>query len=143
MADVAREAFWILDFIVRAFLHILPFLALSVPLAVLLKRSGASKRIERVLRRNPVIAALLTGGVPLAPVMSFWLASPSMDPEILFLSAGSMGWELAIWRLAAAFAISLAGGFITLALERAQCWPRASPAGARALRTPASTFAGS
>jgi hypothetical protein len=51
--------------------------------------------------------------------MSFWLASPSMDPEIFFLSAGSIGWELAIWRLAATFAISLAGGFITLALERA------------------------
>jgi uncharacterized membrane protein YraQ (UPF0718 family) len=142
MTALLREAFWILDFIVRAFLHILPFLALSVPLAVLLKRSGASKRIEGFLRGNPVIsvvaatvigavspfcscgvvpviAALLTGGVPLAPVMSFWLASPSMDPEIFFLSAGAIGWELAIWRLAATFVISLSGGFITLALERA------------------------
>jgi uncharacterized membrane protein YraQ (UPF0718 family) len=142
MTALLREALWILDFIVRAFLHILPFLALSVPLAVLLKRSGASKRIEGFLRGNPVIsvvaataigavspfcscgvvpviAALLTGGVPLAPVMSFWLASPSMDPEIFFLSAGSIGWELATWRLAATFAISLGGGFITLALERA------------------------
>ncbi len=165
MTALLREALWILDFIARAFLHILPFLALSVPLAVLLKRSGASKRIEGFLRGNPVfsvlaatvigavspfcscgvvpvIAALLTGGVPLAPVMSFWLASPSMDPEIFFLSAGSIGWELAIWRLAATFVISLGGGFITLALERAgaigenvlRLAPAAAPA---ASRTPA------
>jgi uncharacterized membrane protein YraQ (UPF0718 family) len=142
MASLVREMLWILDFVGRAFLHILPFLALSVPLAVLLKRSGAAKRIEGTLRRNPVVsvllatligavspfcscgvvpvvAALLTGGVPLAPVMAFWLASPSMDPEIFFLSAGALGWELAVWRLAATFVVSLAGGFITLALQRA------------------------
>jgi hypothetical protein len=42
--DIAvREALWILDFVGRAFLHILPFLAISVPLAVLLKRSGAAQ----------------------------------------------------------------------------------------------------
>ena len=34
-----------------------------------------------------------------APVMAFWLASPSMDPEILLMSAGVVGWELALWRL--------------------------------------------
>lgn len=66
----------------------------------------------------PVIAALLTGGVPLAPVMSFWLASPSMDPEIFFLSVGTLGWELAIWRLGATFAMSLAAGLATMWLER-------------------------
>ena len=141
METLAREALWILDFVGKAFLHILPYLAVSVPLAVILKRSGASRRIEGALRGNPVVAvvlatlvgavspfcscgvvpvvaALLTGGVPLAPVMAFWLASPSMDPEIFFLSAGAVGWDLAIWRLAATFVMSLAGGFITLALER-------------------------
>jgi uncharacterized membrane protein YraQ (UPF0718 family) len=61
----------------------------------------------------PVVAALLIGGVPLAPVMSFWLASPSMDPEIFFLTVSILGWELAIWRLAATLVLSLGGGFIT------------------------------
>jgi len=56
---------------------------------------------------------MLIGGVPLAPVMSFWLASPSMDPEIFFLTVGTLGWELAIWRLAATLILSLGGGFIT------------------------------
>jgi uncharacterized protein len=141
MATVLRETLWVLEFVGKAFLHILPFLALSVPLAVALKRSGVSRKIEAALRGNPVvaillatvvgavspfcscgvvpvIAALLTGGVPLAPVMAFWIASPSMDPEVFFLSAGALGWQLAAWRLGATLAMSLAGGFITLALER-------------------------
>jgi uncharacterized membrane protein YraQ (UPF0718 family) len=45
--------------------------------------------------------------------MSFWIASPSMDPEIFFLSVGMIGWNLAIWRLAATLLLSLAAGFIT------------------------------
>jgi uncharacterized membrane protein YraQ (UPF0718 family) len=61
----------------------------------------------------PVVATLLIGGVPLAPVMSFWIASPSMDPEVFFLSVATIGWELAVWRLAATLLLSLSAGFIT------------------------------
>jgi uncharacterized membrane protein YraQ (UPF0718 family) len=61
----------------------------------------------------PVIASLLISGVPLAPVMSFWIASPSMDPEIFFLSVGMIGWKLAVWRLAATLVLSLGAGLIT------------------------------
>jgi uncharacterized membrane protein YraQ (UPF0718 family) len=64
----------------------------------------------------PVIASLLISGVPLAPVMSFWIASPSMDPEIFFLSVGLIGWELAVWRLAATLILSLSAGLITHAV---------------------------
>ena len=135
------ELAWILAFVAKAFLHILPYLALSLPLAVYLKRAGLAKKIEGTLKGKeavavlvatlvgalspfcscgviPIIAALLTGGAPLAPVMAFWLASPSMDPEIFFLSVGSLGWELAVWRLVATFAMSLGAGYATLALER-------------------------
>jgi uncharacterized membrane protein YraQ (UPF0718 family) len=45
--------------------------------------------------------------------MSFWIASPSMDPEIFFLSVGTIGWELAVWRLAGTLVLSLSAGFIT------------------------------
>jgi uncharacterized membrane protein YraQ (UPF0718 family) len=141
MDFILREAAYVLTFIIKAFIHILPYLAISVPAAVILKRTGISKGIEAKLKGKewlavviatfvgaispfcscgviPIIAALLTGGVPLAPVMSFWLASPSMDPEIFFLSVGTLGWELAVWRLAATFAMSLGAGFITMALVR-------------------------
>jgi uncharacterized membrane protein YraQ (UPF0718 family) len=61
----------------------------------------------------PVIAALLISGVPLAPVMSFWIASPSMDPEAFFLSVSTIGWELAVWRMVATLILSLSAGFVT------------------------------
>ena len=125
------------EFIIDSFLHIWPYLLISIPIAVAVKLSGAAKYINRAFSSKPVvsvllativgafspfcscgvvpvIAALLLGGVPLAPVISFWIASPSMDPEIFFLSTASIGWELSIWRLAATFAISLFAGYFTL-----------------------------
>jgi len=129
-------------FILSSFVHIWPYLLITIPLAVGLKLSGVSKHINKVFTRNPyisillataigaispfcscgvipVIASLLIGGVPLAPVMSFWIASPSMDPEIFFLSAATIGWQLSVWRLVATFVISLSAGLIThLAYKR-------------------------
>jgi len=124
------------DFIIGAFLHIWPYLLVTIPLAVAVQMSGASKHIKRAFQTRPVtaillatavgafspfcscgvipvIASLLISGVPLAPVMAFWIASPSMDPEIFFLSVGMIGWELAVWRLAATLFLSLAAGCIT------------------------------
>ncbi len=124
------------QFIAEAFLHIWPYVIVTIPLAVAVQMSGASKYIKRAFEARPltaivlatvlgafspfcscgvipVIASLLISGVPLAPVMSFWIASPSMDPEIFFLSVGMIGWELAIWRLAATLVLSLGAGFIT------------------------------
>lgn len=126
----------IATFVLESFLHIWPYLLITIPLAVGVQLTGAAKYIKKVLSMNPfmaiilativgafspfcscgvipVIASLLIAGVPLAPVMSFWIASPSMDPEIIFLSASTIGWELTWWRLAATLIISLSAGFIT------------------------------
>jgi len=126
----------IANFMVNAFLHVWPYLLITIPLAVAVQMSGASKYISRAFAARPVVAiflatavgafspfcscgvipvvaTLLIGGVPLAPVMSFWIASPSMDPEVFFLSVATIGWELAVWRLVATFLLSLSAGFIT------------------------------
>lgn len=126
----------IATFILDSFIHIWPYLLISIPLAVVVKLSGASAYIKKALNRRPmvsiflativgafspfcscgvipVITSLLLGGVPLAPVMSFWIASPSMDPEIFFLSVATVGWNLSTWRLIATFVISLSAGYIT------------------------------
>ena len=126
----------IADYIIESFIHTWPYLLVTIPIAVAVKMSGASRYINRAFTARPIIAiflatlvgafsplcscsvipvvaALLIGGVPLAPVMSFWLASPSMDPEIFLLTVSTLGWELAIWRLAATLVMSLGGGFIT------------------------------
>jgi len=129
-------------FMTDAFVHIWPYLVITIPIAVAVNMSGASKHIKRTFDAGPVtaiflatlvgafspfcscgvipvIAALLIGGVPLPPVMAFWVASPSMDPEIFFLSVGTIGLELAIWRLAGTLFLSLGAGFITHALMQA------------------------
>ncbi len=126
----------VVSFITDAFLHIWPYLLITIPLSVLVRVSGASRYISRAFQARPlvaiflatavgafspfcscgvipVIAALLIGGVPLAPVMSFWVASPSMDPEIFFLSVATLGWELAAWRMGVTLVLSLSAGFIT------------------------------
>ena len=126
----------IAEYIAESFIHTWPYLLITIPIAVAVKMSGASKYIERAFRARPIIAiflatfigafsplcscsvipvvaALLLGGVPLGPVMSFWIASPSMDPEIFLLTVSSLGWELAIWRLSATLILSLGSGFIT------------------------------
>jgi len=124
------------NFMVEAYIHAWPYLLVTIPLAVLVNLSGISRFIEKAFSAKPllaillatvvgafspfcscgvipVITALLISGVPLAPVMSFWLASPSMDPEVFFLSVSQLGMDLAVWRLIGTFIMSLAGGYIT------------------------------
>jgi hypothetical protein len=141
MDAVLNELSALAAFVGRNFLRVLPFLLITVPLSVAFKHTGMRDRIRSVINRGPVlavvlatavgalspfcscsviplVAALLGTGVPLAPVMAFWLASPSMDPEILFMSAGIVGWNLALWRLGTTFVLSLGAGLLTMAIER-------------------------
>jgi uncharacterized membrane protein YraQ (UPF0718 family) len=141
MEAVWRELAQLGGFVLRNFWRVLPFLAVTVPLAVVFRHTGISDKIRTVIGKGPllavtiasavgalspfcscgvipVVAGLLASGVPLAPVMSFWLASPSMDPEILFLSAGIVGWDLALWRLGATLVMSFGAGLLTMLLER-------------------------
>ncbi|MBU8910193.1 MAG: permease, partial [Desulfobacterales bacterium] len=136
---MSDEIIKIMNFMIDAFVHIWPYLVVTIPIAVAVNMSGASKYIKRAFDAGPitaiflativgafspfcscgvipVIAALLIGGVPLPPVMAFWIASPSMDPEIFFLSVGTIGWNLAIWRISGTLILSLSAGFITYLL---------------------------
>lgn len=134
----------IVNFMLQALLAVWPYLLITIPLAVAVNLSGASRYIERAFQARPlvavvlaaavgafspfcsctvipVVASLLIGGLPLAPVMAFWIASPSMDPETFFLSVALLGWPLAVWRLAGALLLSLGAGFATHFLTR-QGW---------------------
>jgi uncharacterized membrane protein YraQ (UPF0718 family) len=42
----------------------------------------------------PAIAGLLRAGTPFGPLMAFWIASPSMDPEIFALSTARLSESL-------------------------------------------------
>lgn len=127
---------YILTFVFQSFLHVWPYLLITIPLAVWMNLSDFSSHFKTLMTKSPwvsillatvagafspfcscgvipVISSLLLGGVPLAPVFAFWVASPSMDPEIFFLSVSVLGWKLAIWRLASTFCISLLAGVVT------------------------------
>ncbi len=130
------------SFTLDAFTWILPFLLASVLLAAWLKAAGADKVIGATVSRSPVravvvfaaagafspfcscgvvplIAALLAAGVPLPAVMAFWVASPLMDPEMFVLMWAMLGLEFTLAKTLAAFGLGLAGGFATLAAQRA------------------------
>ncbi|MGE5621289.1 MAG: permease [archaeon] len=131
-----NELFRIIEFIRQSIIHIWPYLLISIPAAVAVRMSGASRYSGKIFEKSPfisillatalgafspfcscsvipVIASLLIGGVPIAPVMSFWLASPSMDPEMFFLSVSVLGWQMAVWRISSAFLMSFMSGLIT------------------------------
>jgi len=141
-ASLPQQALGSAAFVARAVLSVAPFFVLSIVLTAYAKASGAENLIARAFTGRaevmvvfaslmgalspfcscgviPVIAALLATGVPLAPVMTFWLASPLMDPAQFFLTAGVLGMQFAVAKTAAAVGVGLLGGFGVLALHRA------------------------
>ena len=129
-------------FVAGALIGIAPFLVLAVVIAAFASASGADRLIGRAFSGHPartvvlasivgalspfcscgvipLIAAMLRAGVPLAPVMAFWLASPVMDPEMFVLTAAGVGAGFAVAKTAAAVGMGLIGGVAVLALERA------------------------
>ncbi len=135
----ARET---VGFVLRAVAGVAPFLILSVAVAAWAGATGADNLIARAFTGRPaamilagalagalspfcscgvipLIAALLAIGVPLAPVMAFWLASPVMDPTMFLLTAGILGTGFAIGKTLAAIGLGLLGGIAVHLIVRA------------------------
>ncbi|MBD1915469.1 MULTISPECIES: permease [Cyanophyceae] len=116
-----------------------PFLLLSIGIAAYAQASGADNLISKAFQGRiavmipvaslfgavspfcscgviPLIAALLSMGVPVAAVMAFWLSSPLMDPSMFVLTVATLGLKFAIAKTVATVFIGLLGGFGTLAL---------------------------
>lgn len=142
----ATQARASLDFALDALIGTAPFLAASVLIAAYVRATSIDRQIARVFDGSgplvivgaalvgalspfcscgvvPLIAALLRAGVPLAPVMAFWLASPVMDPQMFLLTAAVLGVPFAVAKTIAAVAIGLAGGLVTRGLAGSgQTW---------------------
>jgi len=127
-----------LKFTAWALVGISPFLLFSVAVAAAAHATGSDKLIARIFSGKPltmvaaaalfgslspfcscgvipIVAGLLGAGVPLAPVMAFWISSPLMDPEMFILSAAALGLHFTIAKTITAFSIGLIGGLATLA----------------------------
>lgn len=138
---VPPQAATSLRFTLNSLWEVAPFLLLSIGIAAYAAASGADNLIAKAFQGKlavmipvaavfgafspfcscgviPLIAALLSMGVPVAAVMAFWLASPLMDPSMFVLTVGTLGLPFAIFKTAATVGIGLLGGFGTLALMR-------------------------
>jgi uncharacterized membrane protein YraQ (UPF0718 family) len=143
MAVLAAAAAWnpaalvqTVRFVLVSLLQVAPLVVPGIVLAAWITASGAGGRIAlafngHVLRTVlvasaigavtpvcgvtvlPLMAGLLMAGVPLAPVMAFWLSSPVTDPAMLAATAATLGFGFAAGKTLAAFGLGLLGGIVT------------------------------
>lgn len=64
----------------------------------------------------PLMTGFLAAGVPLAPIMAFWLSSPVTDPAMFTVTWAILGPAFAIGKMVAAFALGVFAGAGTTAL---------------------------
>jgi uncharacterized membrane protein YraQ (UPF0718 family) len=130
------------DFTLGGLASIAPYLLVSIAIAAYLKAAGADRLIAKVFEGRallmvitaslfgaispfcscgviPLIAALLSIGVPLAPVMAFWVSSPLMAPDMFVLTAAELGLGFAVAKTIFAITIGLMAGYGTMAAQRA------------------------
>ena len=128
-------------FAIGAILKTAPYLLLSIGIAAWAGATGADNLVAKAFKGAPIlmiglgalagglspfcscgviplIAALLSMGVPLSAVMAFWLASPIMDPSMFFLTTGVLGLEFAVAKTFAAIGLGLFGGVVVDLMSR-------------------------
>jgi uncharacterized membrane protein YraQ (UPF0718 family) len=128
--------------VANALAGVAPFLAASILIAAWAGAAGADNLIAKAFTGAPammivtaalagglspfcscgvipLIAAFLAMGVPLAPVMAFWLASPLMDPSMFALTTGVLGLEFAVAKTLIALGMGVLGGTVVHMVVRA------------------------
>ena len=136
-AEIKRN----LLFMLKSFGNIAPFFLLSVGVSAWVTVAGYADKIKAVFNKRqglaiggaagvgavvpfcscgviPLIAAMLASGVPLGPVMAFWISSPLMSPEKFVLTAGVLGTDYAFARLITAIVLGAGAGYATYLIGR-------------------------
>ncbi len=132
------------QFVLLGMIHVTPLVVPGIILAAWITASDASDQVASVFHGRtlqtvvgativgallpvcgvtvlPLMAGLLAAGVPLPPVMAFWLASPITGPAMLSATAATLGWEFAFGKALAAVGLGLFGGGMT-ALVSSRDW---------------------
>lgn len=135
-AGFGREMLDTGRFVVRALLAVAPLVVPGILIAAWVSASGAGGRIADRFDAGavpaivmasfigaltpvcgvtvlPLMVGLLAAGVPLAPVMAFWLSSPITDPAMLAATAATLGTGFAVGKTVIAFALGVGGGLGT------------------------------
>lgn len=131
-----------LFFAASQLLFISPFIVIAMLVTGYLMASGAVNLLAKMFAGNqlkmiaivsvvgaltpvcgltvlPLVAGLLSAGIPIAPIMAFLLSSPITSPDMIVITAGTLGWSFAIGKSVAALAIGIFGGSVTLVLVKA------------------------
>ena len=58
----------------------------------------------------PVLAGMVEAGIPLGPTMAFLIAAPMLNIPAVFMTAGILGWKLAVGRIIGTFFIAVGVG---------------------------------
>ena len=72
----------------------------------------------------PVLAGMVEAGVPLGPTMAFLIAAPMLNVPTVFMTAGVLGWPMAVARIVATFGIALTVGEVLSRWQRRHRNPR-------------------
>ena len=128
-------------FTVESLLTVAPIVVPGVLIAAWIIASGADARISRAFEGKtarsvlaasligavtpvcgvtvlPLMAGLLAAGIPLAPIMAFWLSSPITDPAMLATTVATLGLPFAVGKTLAAFGMGVFGGIVTALFAR-------------------------
>jgi uncharacterized membrane protein YraQ (UPF0718 family) len=128
-----------LRFVLESFVDVAPTIAIGLVLSAWVAASGAGAVTSKWFEGRPIstivlasaigsvtpvcgvtVLPLMTGflaaGVPLAPIMAFWLSSPVTDPAMFAVTWAVLGPAFAIGKMVAAFALGLIAGAGTAAL---------------------------
>ena len=131
-----------LHFVLHSFLDVALMIAIGLLVSAWVAASGAATITARWFKGRPVTtiviaseigtvtpvcgerfalpSGFLTSGVPLAPIMAFWLSSPVNGPTMLIATWALLGPEFAIGKMLAAFALGVFSGTVTALLVRTQ-----------------------
>lgn len=131
-----RQAWDMVQFVAQGLVSVAPLVIPGIFLAAWIMASGADAHMARVFAGRavyaiiaasligaitpvcgvtvlPLMAGLLAAGIPLAPVMAFWLSSPITDPAMLATTAATLGVGFALGKTIAAFGLGILGGAVT------------------------------
>ena len=121
------------QFVLGGFIEVMPLVIPGILLAAWVTASGAGTVVADGFRGHlgrgvvvasligavtpvcgvtvlPLMVGLIRAGVPLAPVMAFWLSSPVTDPAMLATTAALLGPGFAVGKTMAALGLGLFGG---------------------------------
>lgn len=128
-----HKALETLRFILESFVDVAPTIAIGLILSAWVAASGAGTVTARWFRGRPamtiivasaigavtpvcgvtvlpVMTGFLASGVPLAPIMAFWLSSPVTDPAMFAVTWAVLGPAFAIGKTIAAFVLGIFAG---------------------------------